>query len=266
MYKLTDKEKKLLQRVSSSYYMEPILGELAKKSGLRRNGLRYALASCNKMAAQRWKKAFDHLHEVLVNSQGKVELLLEERQRKGEIKSKDQARKSIAGNAFANLLIYTFLRNKECENIPPHIFINNRVSEVKGFQNLAVIQVGDETQKPDVDVVVYTVKDDGVVDKSIILSLKTSLRERVGQTYKWKLLLEIATTDNPIKDKYGIKYALGNPPLVCFATVNFYEEIDQPQHRGMFKFFDGAFIAKPIERDFIKPLSALVDFVSERLS
>ncbi len=255
----------MLRRVSSPYYMRPILDELAKKSGLKEETLQEPLAACDKTLARRWRRSFDTLHEVLVSSQSKVERLLEARQEAGEIKSKDQARKSIVGNAFANLLIYTFLRNKECGNIPPYIFINNRVSEVEGFQNLAVIQVGDEIQKPDVDVVIYTVKDDGSVDKSIILSLKTSLRERAGQTYKWKLLLEIATTDNPVRDKYDVKYELSTPPLVCFATVNFYEEIDQPQHRGMFKFFDGAFIAKPIERDFIKPLSALVDFVNERL-
>lgn len=40
----------------------------------------------------------------------------------------------------------------------------------------------------------------------MILSIKTSLRERAGQTYKWKLLMEIATTENPIKEKYNISY------------------------------------------------------------
>ena len=70
----------------------------------------------------------------------------------------------------------------------------------------------------------------------LILSLKTSLKERVGQTYKWKLLLEIATSENEIKNKYNISYNGNIMPLVGFITVNFYNEVNQPQHRGMFKF------------------------------
>jgi type II restriction enzyme len=91
------------------------------------------------------------------------------------------------------------------------------------------------------------------------------LRERANQTYKWKLLLEIATTNNPIKDKYNISYLLDKMPLVCFATVNFYNEINNPQHRGMFKFFDKSFIGKPINADFIETLSSLIDFANEKL-
>jgi len=33
----------------------------------------------------------------------------------------------------------------------------------------------------------------------------------------------------------------------------------------VFKFFDGSFIGKKIESDFIAPLSSLVDFVNEKL-
>jgi type II restriction enzyme len=51
-------------------------------------------------------------------------------------------------------------------------------------------------------------------------------------------------------------------PLVCFATVNFYNEINNPQHRGMFKFFDKSFIGKEIDSDFICRLSSIVDFVN----
>lgn len=101
--------------------------------------------------------------------------------------------------------------------------------------------------------------------KCFIISLKTSLRERAGQTYKWKLLLEIATSDNYIKEKYNIKYENKIMPLVGFATVNFYNEINNPQHRGMFKFFDIAFIGKPLNADFIKNLSQLPSFINENL-
>ena len=95
----------------------------------------------------------------------------------------------------------------------------------------------------------------------MIISLKTSLRERAGQTYKWKLLMEIASSNNKIKKKYNIKYNPGKFPLIAFATVNFYNEINNPQHRGMFKFFDKSFIAKNIDADFISRMSTIVDYL-----
>jgi len=54
-------------------------------------------------------------------------------------------------------------------------------------------------------------------------------------------------------------------PLVCFATVYFYNEINNPQHRGMFKFFDNSFIGKPINTEFINSLSHLIDYVNDTL-
>ena len=52
-----------------------------------------------------------------------------------------------------------------------------------------------------------------------------------------------------VKERYDIDYTPEAMPLVCFATVNFYDEINQPQHRGMFKFFDESFIGKPLDSD-----------------
>ncbi len=77
--------------------------------------------------------------------------------------------------------------------------------------------------------------------------------------------MEIATSANSIKDKYNISYEAEEMPLVCFATVNFYNEINNPQHRGMFKFFDNAFIAKDVDADFISKLSELPDYVNANL-
>ena len=77
--------------------------------------------------------------------------------------------------------------------------------------------------------------------------------------------MEIATSENSIKEKYNISYQPDKMPIICFATVNFYDEINNPQHRGMFKFFDKSFIAKPINKDFICSLSHLVDFANQTL-
>lgn len=212
-----------------------------------------------------WKNVFDNLHDFMRESQDKVEKLIKQRLKRGEIKDARQTRVSIVGSMFLNLIIYIFIKNKIYGNIREDIYITSKASEVKNFKEIATIKVGEETQKPDVDLIIYTEKSNKDIKKCIILSLKTSLRERAGQTYKWKLLMEIAASKNPVKDKYAIQYNPRNMPLVCFATVNFYNEISSPQHRGMFKFFDNSFIAKKVNSEFIKPLSYLVKYVNEEL-
>ncbi len=253
MYKLNKKERRNLKKISETNYMQPSLKFIDR------------LISDSSDVKADWKDVFNRLYEILVNTKSDVDILLEARKKAGEIKSIEQARKSIAGNAFSNLVVYTFLQNKIQQNIKPEVFITSKPSDIKDFNKIATIHVDGETQKPDVDLIIYTEQNDNTVDKCIILSLKTSLRERAGQTYKWKLLMEIATTENSIKEKYNIEYNPKNMPLVCFATVNFYDEINNLQHRGMFKFFDNSFIGKPINTDFINSLSNLIDYVNEVL-
>lgn len=213
-----------------------------------------------------YKEVFNHLYNYLVDCKEQVDILLQERLEKGDIKDINQTRKSIAGNAFSSLIVWTFLKNKEFGNIDNNIFITSKISQIPNYKDLFLIKVGEETQKPDVDLVIFSLDSNKVLKKCLILSLKTSLRERAGQTYKWKLLMEIANTNSSIKEKYDISYNPPFTPLVCFATINFYNEINNPQQRGMFKFFDCSFIGKNVKTDdFIKPLSYLLDYISENL-
>ncbi|AFY74142.1 hypothetical protein Syn7502_02127 [Synechococcus sp. PCC 7502] len=215
-----------------------------------------------------WVEVLNHLNEILRDAQADVEELLDERIATGEIKDKSQARKSIVGNAFSNVIIYIFIQNKLVGNLAEGIYITAKKSTIPSFERISTINVGEETQKPDMDLIIYSLKENADLDKCIILSLKTSLRERAGQTYKWKLLMEIAMSDCEVRDKYDISYNPPTIPLICFVTVNFYDEINNPQHRGMFKFFDRAFIGKPIDSEstnFISPLSNLIDFANESL-
>ena len=244
---LTSEEKKEVSRIEGIYYMKPLLDRVGQK--IKKVGL---------------DKALDYAHEMLVASKDDVENMLDDRVSKGTIKDKSQARKSIAGAAFSNLLKYLFLKNKEVGLVREDISITSSTKE-KIFEDMVTIHVGDETQKPDMDLVIYSVDEKGAIKKCMIISLKTSLRERAGQTYKWKLLLEIASTSNNIKDKYKISYNSATTPIVCFATVNFYNEINNPQHKGMFKFFDNSFIGKPLNSDFISNLSAIVDYANNNL-
>ncbi len=253
MYQLTKNEQKTISNIEETYYMQPSLEIIKQK------------ISKGKNKKENWKEIFNQLFEILTNSKLSVDKLLEKRKKDGLIEDISQARKSIAGNAFSNLVIYTFLNNKLQGSIKPNIFITSKKSEIKNFDIISTIKIGNETQKPDVDLIIYTEKEDQTIDKCIILSLKTSLQKRASQTNIWKLLMEIATTENPIKEKYDIEYNPESMPLVCFATVNFYNEINNPQHRGMFKFFDNSFIGKPIINDFICSLSNLINYANDNL-
>jgi type II restriction enzyme len=244
---LNQDEANEVKKIEETYYMFPILQKL----------------NCY-IESHSLGKSFDYLHPILLESKDDVEKLLDERVRNGDIKDKSQARKSIVGSAFSLLIKYIFLKNKEQGFIAANIFITSNPKKHALIEEMVTIYVGEDTQKPDMDIAIYSVINEAL-HKCFILSLKTSLRERAGQTYKWKLLLEIATSDCSIKDKYNIRYKNKTMPLVGFATVNFYNEINNPQHRGMFQFFDRAFIGKPIESDFIDNLSQLPHFVNTNL-
>ena len=252
-YKLNKKEQKNLIDIQNTYYMLPTLNRI--------NSFIQSYSNDRKA----WQEVFNEIYTILIDAKDDVEKILEKRKNQGEIKDIRQSMKSIAGNTFSNAIIYIFLNNKIVGNIKPEIYITSKKSQIKNFENIATIYVDGETQKPDCDLIIYSKKKNENIDGCIILSLKTSLRERAGQTYKWKLLMEIATYENPIKDKYNISYKPDKMPIICFATVNFYDEINNPQHRGMFKFFDKSFIAKPIKEDFISPLSHLANFVNKML-
>ena len=181
-------------------------------------------------------------------------------------KKENKAFEGIKANPYMQktiALVEDFVEN--------HTSKDNKIAYLAAFDEIFRILneakpfVDGETQKPDCDLVIYSLNKDETLKKCMILSLKTSLRERAGQTYKWKLLMEIATSENPIKEKYNIDYNPEKMPLIGFATVNFYNEINNPQHRGMFKFFDKSFIAKNIDADFISRLSTLPKYINENL-
>jgi type II restriction enzyme len=254
MYQLTSDEKRTLQTIRDTPYMKrtlELIEEHVNKSKLK--------------PQDAYTSVFDDLYEILNEAKTFVDSYLAKRKQQGEIKDEKQAIKSIAGNSFSLALTFIFLKNKELGNIRENIFITSQKSKVPSFNDISVINVGNDTQKPDCDLVIYSLNKDKTLKNCMILSLKTSLRERAGQTYKWKLLMEIASSDNSIREKYNISYKPKVLPKVCFATVNFYNEINQPQHRGMFQFFDQSFIAKNTESNFIANMSSLPDYVNKNL-
>ena len=243
-YVLSHEERKVLNQIRDKYYMKPVLA-------------RFGNTDCVIL--------LDQLSRVIIESHLEVNELMEKRKEKGLINDVSQASRSIVGEMFSNCVIYLFLEAKKNGKVHPDIFITKKLSL---FKDLTTIRIDGETQKPDMDLVVYSIDDNGEIRQPVvIISLKTSLRERAGQTMRWKLLMEIATSDHPLREKYTIEYDQSVMPLVCFATLDFYDEIAQPQHRGMLKFFDRTFISREKTPTIpnVSNLSSLVTYVNNNL-
>lgn len=65
-----------------------------------------------------------------------------------------------------------FLKNKEVGNIDDNIYITSHKKRVPNNAELFTINVGEETQKPDMDLAVYSLNEDESLKKCMILSPK----------------------------------------------------------------------------------------------
>ena len=219
---------KTLSEIEDRYYFTPI------KEGLE-----------EKIAEAGEKYALNYLTNVMQAATSKVERLIQARIRDGIISSADQARKTIAGNGFQGLVAYSLIKLQEKKILNQNLAITLKPKKHPLIEKYATIKVGDDVQKPDIDLLIYhyTKPEQYPV---IIYSIKTSLRERAGQTYRWKLLMDIVSSNDckTIKEKYGLTYKAMDNFKVGFITTNFYNEIINPQQKGMLKFFDFVYITK----------------------
>lgn len=225
-------------------------------------------AGVNKDIAQKeaYTKILSHLHDVMREGEAFVESVINERILKKEIKDASQARKSVAGNLFQQFIAYSIAKNILVGNINKNVIVTLSSNILDEY---AVIKVGDDEQKPDSDVLVYS--EDDKTTPIINFSCKTSCRERAGQTYKWKLLSDLATckcthqagnSDCPIT-KYGLVYNPQRDVYMCFITADFYNEISNPQIAAMFNFFDKSYIAKTASVSTkIQPLENVIDYIN----
>ena len=200
-------------------------------------------------------KTFDFLNKIMRESQPFVEELLNKRKEENPNYNKDQARKTIAGNNFQFLVLYLLILNVEIGNLPDNLIVL-KTKQHRIVDEYATIKVGDETQKPDLDLIVFTEEESKPV---VIYSCKTSFRERAGQTYRWKLLIDITKCCPILVEKYKLEYPERRKDLTGFITTNFYNEIMQPQHKGMLEFFDYSYVARNIEtKPPMKKLSSII--------
>lgn len=243
---------KLIRQLESKPYFAAALPALNSKvtniqQNLENNGISTDLAR-----KQAIKKVLSHLHDVMREGQPLVEAEITTRINLGSIKNADQARKSAAGNIFQQMITYVLAKNVIEGNITKNVIITTSTKSL--INTYAAIHVGDDIQKPDSDVIIYSPEDNTPI---MNLSCKTSCRERAGQTYKWKLLCDLVTCDCEHKNvnpncpatKYGLSYIPERKILICFVTSDFYNELANPQIAAMFNFFDYSYVAKDISHN-----------------
>ncbi|MBM4424098.1 MAG: hypothetical protein FJ030_12015 [Chloroflexi bacterium] len=192
----------------------------------------------------------DYLNAIMNDADDQVTALIRKRIKAGKIKDLAQTRKSVAGNGFQGLVAYSLIHLQEEGLLPDHLLFVLKPKKHSLIDQYATIKVGNDVQKPDIDLLVYSAND-SVRQPILIYSMKTSLRERAGQTYRWKLLMDIATSKDAttIKEKYGLSSKASNNFKVGFITTNFYNEIMNPQQRGALSFFDFVYLCKPGDWD-----------------
>jgi len=242
---MLESNKETASSIENRYYFKPIKDILEKK-----------IKEIGKI------KVLDHLTEVMRCAQPHVEELIQKRKYDGDITNVDQTRKNIAGNAFQCLVVYSLIGLQEKGELNTDLVITLKPKNHYLIEKYATIKVGDDIQKPDIDMLIYEYTE-SEKKPVMIYSIKTSLRERAGQTYRWKLLMDIATSDNckTIKEKYSLSYDASGDFKVGFITTNFYNEIMNPQNQGMLRFFDFAYITK--DGNWKKPISSFSEIVND---
>lgn len=214
------------------------------------------------------KLILSRLHDVMRAAQPLVEQVIANRMRAGQIKNADQARKTAAGNVFQQMLAYAIAQNILIGNITKPVAVTMSVQHL--IEQYATIQVDEDTLKPDSDVIVYSLEEG---NRPIMnFSCKTSCRERAGQTYKWKLMCDLATCSCDHKEgnpncpatKYHITYTPNCQILTCFVTTDFYNELGNPQISAMFNFFDYSYIAKTTSpSESVRILETVVEDINQ---
>jgi len=160
----------LVKELEGRYYFNPLKRNFDKKA--QEVGL---------------TEAMNHLTDIMQGSIPEVGKLIQKRIDEGAINDFEQASKTVAGNAFQGLVAYTLIRHQQAGILSEDIQITLKPKRHGIVNEYATIKVGNDNQKPDIDLLIYS--NAHTLEKRVIIySMKTSLRERVGQTYKCRRL------------------------------------------------------------------------------
>ena len=255
-----------LKRIEDKEYMIPTIDEYNKFIDI------YVADGCDISTAH--KLVLNDLSEIMWSSKESVDEIIERRIQDGIIINADQARVSVAGQNFQRIVVYSLINNVFHGNLPKIIIsLNPKKSNKDIINNHLVINVLDHEQKPDCDLLIYDPTNEN--SPIVIGSCKTSLRERAGQAYRWKLLYDLAKCqcehiENcescPISI-YGLNTNGEKDVKFGLITGDFHDEIYQPQIRGMMAFFDYSLVTKPIdEPSSTKRMDTIIEYLNSIFS
>ena len=257
----------LINSISGKSYMTAALPTYKIQLGNLINRYNMQLQyDSNMVLIQPQQEILSYLHDIMRNAQPLIENFIQYRINNGKIQNADQARKSIAGNLLQQFVALILAKNVIAGIITKPVIVTMSVQSI--INQYAAISVGNDIQTPDSDIIVYS----DVPNTPILnISCKTSCRERAGQTYKWKLLCDLATCNcnhkygnpNCPANQYNLNYYPTKQIKMCFVTTDFYNEINNPQISGMFSFFDCSFVAKPVSvNSNVFPLQEIIPYIN----
>jgi type II restriction enzyme len=162
------------------------------------------------------------------------------------------------GSLFSYSVYYLLVKAQEFGKLPSELnfSLSKQHPLVKRY---TAIRVGDEILKPDMDLLVFSEREGAPLT---IFSLKTSPRERGGQTHRWKLVLDIALHCEELKERYALNYKVERDVRLGFITANFYKELGSPQQRAALRFFDYVYLARE-DVEVSPPIKRLSSIVSD---
>jgi len=247
-----------LDTVSSRQYIQPLIKNI---DSFLKDQARISLSDT--VAAM---GLLDSLSEIMRNSEAETVSIIYKN--KGLTDAR-QSIKSTAGNNFQAAVAYSLIKIQHMGVIPSNIAISLSGTFHTSMKASLEIVAGGETQKPDADIIICDPCDEET--PIILLSAKTSLRERGGQTAKWKLLIDIARSNNctSLKVKYGLsnnteKLEILRRVTMGVVTTDLYEEINAPQIRGLEKLLDYFYVTKGTDKGFSGIIQVLNESFSKR--
>lgn len=165
---------------------------------------------------------------------------------------------------LADLIVLFFLKTKARNSQYSNLLIALG-SDHFFYKRLNIIAIDGFSQLISADFFIY--KEDHMknITDCIAYAFTEEGSKNLEDLSTWQILYILGLQQNPTSSKYNITILNNKPPKMYFSSVSF-NEINNPQHRGMLKFFDRAFIGKPIDSEFISRLSGLIDYANEQLS
>ena len=129
----------LVKELESRYYFDPLKRKFEEKA----EGVSLL-------------KALDYLTKIMQESIPEVGKLIQKRIDEGLINDFDQASKTVAGNAFQGLVAYALTRHQQAELLSQDVEITLKPKRHKIVNEYTTIKVGNEVQKPDIDLLIYS--------------------------------------------------------------------------------------------------------------